>query len=100
MNKIVGVFIALVAAAIPPGIASANESSCAHAAGVNGYINAEKFLWQVQQDCAVAYSIAYPGGIDTPQQARAAREAAEQYLRAVGYDAETVKQMDIAGHGI
>jgi hypothetical protein len=35
------------------GIASANEYSCAHAAASNGYVNENKFLWQVEQDCTV-----------------------------------------------
>ena len=78
------------------GTAGANEASCANAAAANGYVNANKFLWQVQQDCAVAYSIANaPGGTGS-----AALAAANQYLRSLGYDADTVEQMDIAGHGI
>jgi hypothetical protein len=84
--------------AAPP--AQANEYSCANTAASNGYVNENKFLWQVQQDCAVAYKIAYPGGISTPAQAAAARAAAEQYLRSLGYDAATVEPMDIAGHGV
>lgn len=82
------------------GIASANEYSCANAAASNGYVNESKFLWQVEQDCAVAYKIAYPGGLDTQAQAAAAVDAAEQYLRSLGYDAATVEEMDIAGHGV
>lgn len=82
------------------GVASANEYSCANAAAANGYVNDTKFLWQVEQDCAVAYKIAYPGGLDTQQQAKAAVDAAEQYLRSLGYDADTVEQMDVAGHGV
>jgi len=83
-----------------PGIASANEYSCANAAATNGYVNENKFLWQVQQDCTVAYGIAYPGGPSTQAEAAAAVSAAEQYLRSLGYDAATVEQMDIAGHGV
>jgi len=82
------------------GVAGANEYSCANAAAANGYVTANKFLWQVQQDCAVAYGIAYPGGLSTQQQASAAVDAAEQYLRSLGYDAATVDEMDIAGHGV
>lgn len=82
---------------VSTGIASANEYSCANAAASNGYVNANKFLWQVEQDCAVAYRIAYPGGLSTQAEAVA---AAEQYLRSRGYDAATVGQMDIAGHGV
>ncbi|KUH83491.1 MULTISPECIES: hypothetical protein [unclassified Mycobacterium] len=80
--------------------AQANEYSCAHAAASNGYVNENKFLWQVEQDCKVAYGIAYPGGISTRAEAVAAVAAAEQYLRSLGYDAATVEQMDIAGHGV
>lgn len=87
-------------ALVNPGVAAANEYSCAHAAASNGYVNDTKFLWQVEQDCAVAYGIAYPGGIDTQAQAQAAVDAANQYLRSLGYDAATVEQMDIAGHGV
>lgn len=82
------------------GVAGANEYSCAHAAAANGYVTDTKFLWQVEQDCATAYKIAYPGGISTQEQAGAAVDAAEQYLRSLGYDAETVEQMDVAGHGV
>lgn len=82
------------------GIASANEYSCVHVAASNGYVNDSRFLWQVEQDCSVAYGIAYTDGIDTPAQARSAVSAAEQYLRSRGYDADTVEQMDIAGHGV
>lgn len=85
---------------VDAGIASANEYSCAHAAAANGYVNADKFLWQVEQDCAIAYGIAYADGLDTQAEAAAAVSAAEQYLRALGYDAATVEQMDIAGHGV
>lgn len=81
------------------GIASANEYSCAHAAA-NGYVRDSKFFWQVERDCAVAYKIAYPGGIDNQAQSQAAVDAANQYLRSLGYDAATVEQMDIAGHGV
>lgn len=78
------------------GTATANEASCANAAAANGYVTANKFLWQVQQDCAVAYGIANaPGGTST-----AALAAANEYLRSLGYDAATVEQMDIAGHGV
>lgn len=94
---VAAVFAALLTA--NGGIASANEQSCANAAAANGYVNANKFLWQVQQDCSVAYGIAYPGGISTPDEGAAAVSAAEQYLRSRGYDAATVEQMDIAGHG-
>lgn len=80
--------------------AAASEYSCTHVAAANGYVNESKYLWQVQQDCATAYEIAYPGGIDTQEQAKAAADAADQYLRSLGYDAETVEQMDIAGHGV
>ncbi|OBI72811.1 hypothetical protein A5663_07660 [Mycobacterium sp. E740] len=79
--------------------AQANEYSCGHAAAANGYVNSTKYLWQVEQDCAVAYKIAYPGGLTTHEQAVAAVAAAEQYLRSLGYDAATVERMDIAGHG-
>ena len=82
------------------GVAAANEYSCANAAASNGYVNQGKFLWQVEQDCSVAYGIAYPGGLSTDAQAAAAVDAAEQYLRSLGYDAATVEKMDIAGHGI
>ena len=85
---------------VSTGIASANEYSCAHAAASNGYVNENKFLWQVEQDCTVAYGIAYPGGVSTTAEAVAAVAAAEQYLRSLGYDAATVEQMDIAGHGV
>jgi len=100
----VRVLAALTAVASLPivnmGVASANEFSCAHAAAANGYVNASKFLWQVEQDCAVAYGIAYPDGITTQAQAQAAVAAADEYLRSIGYDAATVEQMDIAGHGV
>lgn len=82
------------------GTASANEYSCVNAAAANGYVNENKFLAEVQQDCAVAYGIAYADGISTEAQAGAAVDAAEQYLRSRGYDAATVEQMDIAGHGV
>lgn len=85
---------------VSTGVASANEHSCAHAAASNGYVNENKFLWQVEKDCAVAYGIAYPGGLSTHAEAVAAVAAAEQYLRSLGYDAATVEQMDIAGHGV
>lgn len=93
---------ALVAAwsVIAAPSAQANEYSCAHAAASNGYVNENKFLWQIEQDCAVAYKIAYPSGISTQSEAVAAVAAAEQYLRSRGYDAATVEQMDIAGHGV
>lgn len=89
----------MLGVAVSP-VASANESSCLNAAAVNGYVTQDRMLWQIQNDCQVAYSIAYPDGIDTQEQARAAREAAEQYLLSRGYDAATVAQMDIAGHGV
>ena len=82
------------------GVATANEYSCANAAAANGYVNANKFLWQVEQDCAVAYGIATSSGVDTQNEGRAALAAAEEYLRSLGYDAATVEQMDIAGHGV
>lgn len=82
------------------GAAAANEYSCANAAAANGYVSGNRFLWQIEQDCAVAYGIANPNGISTQQQAVAAVDAAEQYLRSLGYDAATIKQMDIAGHGV
>lgn len=82
------------------GMASANEYSCANAAAANGYVNENKFLAEVQQDCAVAYGIAYADGVGTQSEASAAVAAAEQYLRSRGYDAATVAQMDIAGHGV
>ena len=82
------------------GIASANEYSCANAAASNGYVNESKFLWQVEQDCSVAYAIANPAGISTRTEGMAAVAAAEQYLRTLGYDPATVEQMDIAGHGV
>jgi hypothetical protein len=85
--------------AITAPSAHANEYSCANAAAANGYVNASKFLWQVEQDCAVAYKIANPG-VSTQAEGAAALAAAEQYLRSLGYDAATVEQMDIAGHGI
>lgn len=90
-----------IAAAAPTamGTAWANEYSCVHAAAANGYVNDNKFLWQVEQDCAVAYRIAYSDGVSTQPQAEAAVAAAEEYLRSLGYDAATVDQMDIAGHG-
>lgn len=94
---------AAVFAALPiatAGMASANEYSCANAAAANGYVNANKFLSEVEQDCAVAYGIAYADGVDTQSEAGAAVAAAEQYLRSRGYDAATVEQMDIAGHGV
>ncbi len=80
--------------------AQANEYSYAHAAASNGYVNENKFLWQIEQDCNVAYRMAYPDGISTRAEAGAAVAAAEQYLRSLGYDAATVEQMDIAGHGV
>ncbi|MBE5451228.1 hypothetical protein [Mycobacteroides abscessus] len=92
-----------VFAALPivnAGTASANEYSCANAAAANGYVNENRFLAEVQQDCAVAYGIAYADGINTQAEAGAAVDAAEQYLRSRGYDAATVAQMDIAGHGV
>ncbi|MCV7434862.1 hypothetical protein [Mycolicibacterium bacteremicum] len=95
--------VILAAIAFPLATAApvaANEYSCLNAAASNGYVNADKFVWQVEQDCATAYKIAYPGGIDTQEQAKAASDAADQYLRSLGYDAETVEQMDIAGHGV
>lgn len=82
------------------GVAAANEYSCANAAAANGYVNQSKFLWQVEQDCTVAYGIAYPGGLSTQAQAAAAVDAAAQYLRSLGYDAATVEKMDVAGHGV
>jgi len=85
---------------VDAGSAAANEYSCANAAAANGYVNESKFLWQVEKDCAVAYGIAYADGLDTHAEAAAAVSAAEQYLRALGYDAATVEQMDIAGHGV
>lgn len=85
---------------VSTGIASANEYSCADAAAWNGYVNENKFLWQVEQDCDVAYGIAYPGGVSTQAEAVAAVAVAEQYLRSLGYDAATVEQMDIAGHEV
>lgn len=91
---------AVVSLGLATGTASANETSCLNAAAANGYINADKLPWQVEQDCKVAYSIAYPGNITTQEEAKAAREAAEQYLRSRGYDADTVQQMDVAGHGV
>ncbi|KUI24542.1 hypothetical protein AU195_01795 [Mycobacterium sp. IS-1496] len=94
----VAVFAALPIAST--GVASANEYSCAHAAASNGYVDENKFLWQVEKDCTVAYGIAHPGGLSTQAEAVAAVAAAEQYLRSLGYDAATVEQMDIAGHGV
>lgn len=82
------------------GTASANEYSCANAAATSGYVNEHKFLADVQQDCAVAYGIANADGVSTQSEASAAVAAAEQYLRSRGYDAATVEQMDIAGHGV
>lgn len=82
------------------GTASANEYSCANAAAMSGYVNEHKFLADVQQDCAVAYGIANADGVSTQSEASAAVAAAEQYLRSRGYDAATVEQMDIAGHGV
>lgn len=82
------------------GTASANEYSCANAAAANGYVNSNKFLAEVQQDCAVAYGIANAKGVGTQSEASAAVAAANQYLRSRGYDAATVEQMDIAGHGV
>lgn len=82
------------------GTASANEYSCANAAAANGYVNSNKFLAEIEQDCAVAYGIANAKGVDTQSEVIAAVAAAEQYLRSRGYDAATVKQMDIAGHGV
>ncbi|WP_241471660.1 hypothetical protein [Mycolicibacterium neoaurum] len=82
------------------GVASANEYSCANAAASNGYVNGVRFLAEVERDCATAYKIAYPGGINTEAEASAAVDAAEQYLQSRGYDAATVVQMDIAGHGV
>lgn len=81
------------------GNASASEYSCVHVAAANGYVNGSKFLWQVEQDCAVAYGIAYADGVATRDQASAAVGAAEAYLRSLGYDAATVEEMDVAGHG-
>lgn len=92
------VFVALPIA--NAGMASANEYSCANAAAANGYVNEHKFLSEIQQDCAVAYGIAYANGVSTQSEASAAVAAAEQYLRSRGYDAATVEQMDIAGHGV
>lgn len=97
------IFATAAFAALPivnAGMASANEYSCANAAAANGYVNENKFLSEVQQDCAVAYGIAYADGINTQSEAGAAVAAAEQYLRSRGYDAATVEQMDIAGHGV
>lgn len=85
---------------VDAGTAAANEYSCADAAAANGYVNESKFLWQIQQDCAVAYGIAYADGLGTQAEAAAAVAAAEQYLRSLGYDVATVEQMDIAGHGV
>ncbi|MBU9763279.1 hypothetical protein FR943_05410 [Mycobacterium sp. TNTM28] len=94
-------FVTAVFAVLPivnAGTASANEYSCANAAAANGYVNKNELLAEVQQDCAVAYGIAYADGIGTQSEAGAA--VAEQYLRSRGYDAATVEQMDIAGHGV
>lgn len=102
MGKRLAMALAVLAALsmVDAGTASANEYSCANAAASNGYVNAIRFLSQLEQDCSVAYAIAYPGGISTHTEAAAAVAAAEQYLRSLGYDAATVKQMDIAGHGV
>lgn len=97
------IFAAAVFAALPivnTGTASANEYSCANTAAANGYVNENKFLSEVQQDCAVAYGIANADGVSSQSEASAAVAAAEQYLRSRGYDAATVKKMDIAGHGV
>ncbi|MDW5614604.1 hypothetical protein [Mycolicibacterium sp. D5.8-2] len=94
----VAVFVSL--SVLNAGIAAANEYSCANAAAANGYVNQDRALWQVEQDCAVAYNIAYPDGVVSEDQAAAAVDAAEQYLRSRGYDPGTVEQMDIAGHGV
>lgn len=47
--------------------AAASEYSCTHVAAANGYVNESKYLWQVQQDCATAYEIAYPGPCACPR---------------------------------
>ena len=83
------------------GIASANEYSCANAAAANGYVNENKFLWQVGNRTALSHTGSLiQAGISTQAEAVAAVAAAEQYLRSLGYDAATVEQMDIAGHGV
>ncbi|KQH78795.1 hypothetical protein AO501_11855 [Mycobacterium gordonae] len=97
---VTGAALLVVAWVIAAPTAQANEYSCANAAAANGYVNENKFLWQIEQDCKVAYAIAYPGGINTQAEAAAAVAAAKQYLRSLGYDAATVEQMDIAGHGV